>query len=80
MDLRKVFQEFFDKVVISKGMNATFLVLIPKKEGASNWFDSRPISLVGTSYKINSKVCSLRLRNVMEKVTSIYHGAFVKNH
>ena len=34
-----------------KSMNATFIVLVPKKGGAEDLKDYRPISLVGGLYK-----------------------------
>lgn len=74
----KVFAEFFEKGIISKGMNATFIVLIPKKEEVKDFSDFRPISLVGSLYKIISKVLSLRIRKIMDSVVSISQGAFVR--
>lgn len=77
-DLMEVFEEFYERGIISKGMNATFIVLIPKKKDTSYFLDFRPISLVGSLYKIISKVLSIRLRGVMDKVISNLQGAFVK--
>lgn len=77
-DLMKVFMEFFDRGVISKGMNAIFIVLVPKKEGAYDFSDFRPISLMSSLYKIISKVLSLRLRLVMDEVVSCSPGAFIR--
>ena len=45
-------------------MNASFLTLIPKKCNAINIKDFRPISLVGSVYKLLSKVLANRLRVV----------------
>ena len=57
--------------------NATFLVLIPKKGGASDVQDFRPISLVGSLYKILVKVLANRLKSVIGKVVSNSQNAFV---
>ena len=58
-------------------MNATFLVLIPKKNDASNIRDFRPISLVGSMYKILSKVLANRLKLVLEHLISESQSSFV---
>ena len=42
------FKEFHDHSKFVKSLNATFLVLIPKKVGAEDLRDFRPISLVGS--------------------------------
>ena len=57
--------------------NATFLVLIPKKGGASDVQDFKPISLVGSLYKILVKVLANRLKSVIGKVVSNSQNAFV---
>ena len=41
-------------------MNATFLVLAPKKEDAKDLKDFRSISLVGSLYKLLAKVLANR--------------------
>ena len=47
-----VFKEFYQHYKFEKSLNATFIALIPKKIDASNIRDFRPISLVGSLYKI----------------------------
>ena len=42
-----LFKEFYDQISFSKSLNTTFLVLIPKKGGAEDLGDFRPISLLG---------------------------------
>ena len=45
-----------------------FLSLIPKKNNALNIKDFQPISLVGSVYKLLSKVLANRLRLVLDKL------------
>ncbi|RVW21954.1 putative mitochondrial protein [Vitis vinifera] len=42
-----VFKEFYEDKSFAKSLNSTFLVLIPKKGGAEDLGDFRPISLLG---------------------------------
>ena len=55
-DVLAVFEEFYQHSKFERSLNATFITLIPKKNDASNIRDFRPISLVGSLYKILSKV------------------------
>ena len=64
--------------MIFRSHNATFLVLIPKKEGASDVQDYRSISLVRSLYKIIAKVLANRLKGVMGKLVSNSQNAFVE--
>ena len=65
-DVLAVFDEFFQHYKFEKSLNATFIALIPKKNDAFNIRDFRPISLVGSVYKILSKVLANRLRVVLD--------------
>jgi hypothetical protein len=58
-------------------LNATFVALIPKKQNATNIRDYRPISLVGSIYKILSKVLANRLKLVLDGLVSESQNAFV---
>ena len=58
-------------------LNATFIALIPKKNDASNIRDFRPISLVGSLYKILAKVLANRLKVVLDKLISESQNSFV---
>ncbi|KAK1274699.1 hypothetical protein QJS04_geneDACA000778 [Acorus gramineus] len=58
-------------------LNATFLVLIPKKEGVVAIEDYRPISLVNGSYKILSKVLANRLKEVIGYLVDECQTAFI---
>ena len=65
-DVLAVFEEFFQRCKFEKSLNATFIALIPKRNDASNIRDFRPISLVGSVYKILAKVLANRLRMVLD--------------
>ena len=69
-EMMQVFEEFHAQNVVFRSHNATFLEFIPKKEGASDVQDFRPISLVGSLYKIIAKVLANRLKRVMGKLVS----------
>ncbi|RVW99827.1 putative ribonuclease H protein [Vitis vinifera] len=60
-----------------RSLNSTFLLLIPKKEGAEDLRDFRPISLIGSVYKLLAKVLANRLKSVMGEVISDSQQAFV---
>ena len=64
------FKEFHDQSRFVKILNATFLVLIPKKQNVEDLRDLRPISLVGGLYKILTKVLTNRIERVMGKIIS----------
>ena len=77
-DVMSFFREFHDHNKFVKSLNITFLVLIPKKVGAEDLRDFRPISLVGSLYKWLAKVLANRLKKVVGKVVSKAQGAFVE--
>ena len=72
------FKEFHEQGKFVKSINATFLVLIPKKHNVADFKDLRPISLVGGLYKILAKVLANRIKRVMSKVISPEQSAFVE--
>ena len=65
-DVLVAFEEFYQHCKFEKSLNATFIALIPKKNDASNIRDFRPISLVGSLYKILAKVLANRLKVVLD--------------
>lgn len=77
-DLVKVVQDFYERGFLDKGSNATFISLIPKKEGVASLSDFRPVSLIGNTYKIISKCLSLRLKYVLPTIISKEQGAFME--
>ncbi|RVW35251.1 Transposon TX1 uncharacterized 149 kDa protein [Vitis vinifera] len=73
-----LFKEFFVQKYFAKSLNTTFMVLIPKKRGAEDLGDFRPISLLGGLYKLLAKVLANRLKKVLGKVVSMDQNAFVR--
>ena len=69
-DVMDFFDYFHRYSVFERSMNASFLTLIPKKCNAINIKDFRPISLVGSVYKLLSKVLANRLRAVLDNLIS----------
>ncbi|RVX07581.1 putative ribonuclease H protein [Vitis vinifera] len=77
-EMMDLFKEFFEYGSFSKCLNNSFLVLIPKKGGAEDLGDFRPISLLGGLYKILAKVLANRLKKVLDRVVSADQNAFVR--
>ena len=67
-DVISFFREFYEHGKFVKNLNATFLVLIPKKARVEDLRDFRPISLLRSLYKWLAKVLANRLKNVVGKV------------
>ncbi|GAU49906.1 hypothetical protein TSUD_139620 [Trifolium subterraneum] len=76
-DIMRFISEFHRNGRLTKGINATFIALIPKGESPQRLDDFRHISLVGSLYKILAKVLANRLRLVMGSVISESQTAFV---
>ena len=72
------FKEFYKHNRFVKSLNATFLVLIPKKCNANDIKDLRSISLVGGLYKILTKVLANKIKRVMGLVVSQSQNASVE--
>ena len=72
------FREFHEGGKFVKSLNATFLVLVPKKGCAEDLKDFRSISLVGSLYKLLAKVLTNRLKKVKGKMILESQNAFVE--
>ncbi len=77
-DILAVCNEFHKHCQFERSLNATFVSLIPKKHGAIQIKDFRPISLVGGMYKIIAKLLVNRLSAVLGRIVSSSQNAFVK--
>ena len=77
-DLLAVFEEFYTTGSIERSLNFTFFTLIPKKSNATEVRDFRPISLLGSVYKILAKVLANGLSMVLGNIVSTPQNAYVK--
>ncbi|KAJ9676862.1 hypothetical protein PVL29_022056 [Vitis rotundifolia] len=77
-EILEMFMEFYEQNSFLRSLNNTFLVLLPKKGGAEDLGEFRPISLLGGLYKLLAKVLANRLKKVVGKVISFDQNAFVQ--
>ena len=72
-----VFKHFHRYSIFERSLNASFLTFIPKNPNAVNIKEFRPISLVGSVYKLLSKVLANKLRVVLDCLISETQNSFV---
>jgi len=77
-DIIRMMDEFYRTNLLPPGINNSFATLIPKIKGANRLKDFRPISLVGSLYKIISKLLATRVKQVMLEVISDHQNPFIK--
>ena len=63
-EIMRMFRELYNSNKFARSLNTAFLVMIPKKD-VVDLKDFRPISLVGSLYKLLAKVLANRLKQVM---------------
>ncbi|GAB2298359.1 hypothetical protein Dimus_038529 [Dionaea muscipula] len=76
-DISRFFHEFFENGRIVKGLRSSFISLIPKTDSPTSLNEYRPISLVGSIYKILAKVLSNRLKSCIHLIIGEVQAAFV---
>ncbi|WMV57930.1 hypothetical protein MTR67_051315 [Solanum verrucosum] len=76
-DVMATIRKFHSQEVFEKSLNATYIALIPKKNGAKELRDFRPISLIGSVYKLISKILTERQKK-MPKLVDTQQMAFLK--
>ncbi|WMV43888.1 hypothetical protein MTR67_037273 [Solanum verrucosum] len=69
-DVWNVVDAFQRKGTFDRSINSTFIALIPKKKGTVEIKDFRPISLLGSVYKILAKLLAERLKLVVDNLIS----------
>ncbi|CAA7047953.1 unnamed protein product [Microthlaspi erraticum] len=72
-------QNFFLSPFMPKALNSTSLILIPKRRGADELKDFRPISCLNTIYKLISRLLSDRLKRILPKLILPNQTAFIKD-
>ena len=77
-DFLRFFDEFYVNGVFPRGLNASFIALIPKVADPQGLNEYRPISLIGCTYKILAKVLANRLKRVMPLIISDRQSAFIQ--
>nr|GEZ29477.1 RNA-directed DNA polymerase, eukaryota [Tanacetum cinerariifolium] len=70
-------ESFFSSGILPRGCNASFIALIPKVLDAKFVSDFRPISLIGSVYKVISKILANRLAMLILDIVSDSQSAFV---
>lgn len=64
-DFLRFLDEFHVNGVFPRGLNASFIALIPKIVDPQALNDYRPISLIGCTYKILAKILANKVKKVM---------------
>ena len=70
-DVYNAVKYFFRHGEIPKGFNSNFIALIPKITDANLVKDFRPISLIGSLYKIIAKILANRLAGKLGDIVNI---------
>lgn len=70
---------FHQRCYMVESNNTSFIALVPKKKGAIELLDYRPISLIGSVYRILAKVLAERLKTVIGQLISVQQNAFIKS-
>nr|GEV56270.1 RNA-directed DNA polymerase, eukaryota [Tanacetum cinerariifolium] len=78
-DIMLAVKDFFIYDHFPRGCNSSFIALIPKIYDAKFVKDFRPISLIGSVYKIIAKILANRLRLVLPHLISDVQSAFDSN-
>ena len=77
-DVVHLFNDFHRGDLDLKRLNFALVTLIPKVGEATNMKQFRPISLLNCSFKIFSKLLTLRLTFVVQRIVAPTQSAFIK--
>ncbi|GJX76497.1 RNA-directed DNA polymerase, eukaryota [Tanacetum coccineum] len=78
-DMSVAVEWFFNHNSFSRGCNSSFVSLIPKIPDPKIVSDYRPISLIGSLYKVITKILATRLSLVISDLISDVQTAFLPN-
>ncbi|GJV34750.1 putative RNA-directed DNA polymerase, eukaryota, reverse transcriptase zinc-binding domain protein [Tanacetum coccineum] len=76
-DVRNAVRCVFDSFVMPRGVNSSFIMLIPKISNPIHFKDFRPIWLIGMQCKIIAKILANRLSKVIDKVVYQEQSTFI---
>lgn len=77
MDVLQLMREFHQNASLVGGINSSFIALIPKVQSPSCLNEYRPISLIGSLYKLLAKVLANRMKQVMPKIINEVQSTFL---
>ncbi|GJX53819.1 RNA-directed DNA polymerase, eukaryota, reverse transcriptase zinc-binding domain protein [Tanacetum coccineum] len=77
-DILSYVKDFEASGSIPRGCNSSFITLVPKVEDPLVIGDFRPISLIGSQYKIIAKILANRLSRVLPSVVGEVQMAYIK--
>ncbi|XP_026378142.1 uncharacterized protein LOC113272535 [Papaver somniferum] len=77
-DFVNVVQSCWRRKYIPKGLNSNFLVLLPKSQSPKQPNQFRPIGLSNFSFKVFTKILSMRMASLMNKLVSSQQVAYIK--
>ncbi|XP_048494804.1 uncharacterized protein LOC125494938 [Beta vulgaris subsp. vulgaris] len=78
-DVYLLVQEFWQTGKLPKGSNMAFITLIAKIKNPNGFKDYRPISMVGSIYKIIAKLLTQRLKQVMSSLVGPLQTSFIED-
>ncbi|KAG9446327.1 hypothetical protein H6P81_012455 [Aristolochia fimbriata] len=78
-DIVSLLEDFYHNGIKHRSIGLSIIKLVPKKEGAENVRDYRPISLISGLYKIIARVLASRLKKVSASIISLQQSAFIKS-
>ncbi|GKV49874.1 hypothetical protein SLEP1_g56597 [Rubroshorea leprosula] len=76
-DVIDFLQEFHKNSKMVRGLNSSFIVLVPKVDNPQRIEEFRPISLIGVIYKILAKIFANRLKKVLDGLIGEQQMAFI---
>lgn len=79
MDVYNAVKDFFKHGKLLKEINATMITLVPKVDCPKTVGDYRPIACCNITYKIISKIITVRMQKVMNYLIDEAQGAFIKD-
>ncbi|GJW72993.1 RNA-directed DNA polymerase, eukaryota, reverse transcriptase zinc-binding domain protein [Tanacetum coccineum] len=79
-DIVSYVKEFEVSTLIPRGCNSSYIALIPKVDDPLVVGDFRPISLIGSQYKIIAKILANCLSRVVSSVVGDVQMAYIKEH